>query len=166
MNPASCSGRVERVLARVPERRVPHVVPEPDRLGQVLVEPECPRDDPRDRSRLERVRHPRAVVVALRVDEDLRLALQATEGLRVDDAVAVALERRPYAALLLRKLTASRLERAHRERRQALLERPDPLLEGRSRRPRYFHEARVVAEAGEARECHHLVGWATAGVTP
>ena len=38
-------GRIERVLARVPERRVPHVVPEPDRLREVLVQPQRPRDD-------------------------------------------------------------------------------------------------------------------------
>ena len=33
---------VERVLARVTERRVPHVVAEPDRLDEVLVQPQCP----------------------------------------------------------------------------------------------------------------------------
>ena len=55
------------------------------------------RDDARDAGRLERVRHPRAVVVARRVDEDLRLALQAPERLRVEDPVAVALKRRAHA---------------------------------------------------------------------
>ncbi len=30
---------VESVLAGVPERRVPHVVPEPDRLDEILVQP-------------------------------------------------------------------------------------------------------------------------------
>ena len=67
---------VERLLARVPERRVAGVVAETDRLDEILVEAERPRDDARDRGRLERVRHPGAVVVAVRVDEDLRLALQ------------------------------------------------------------------------------------------
>ena len=89
---------VERVLAGVPERRVARVVPEPDRLDEILVQPQRPRDDARDRGRLERVRHARAVVVALRVDEDLRLPLQPPERLRVDEAVAVALERRPDAS--------------------------------------------------------------------
>src|SRR5205085_8809396 len=37
----------------------------------------------------------RAVVVALVEDEDLRLVLEATEGRRVHDAVAVALELAP-----------------------------------------------------------------------
>ena len=92
---------VERVLARVAERRVPHVVPEADRLDEILVQPQRPGDDARDRRRLERVGHARAVVVAGRVDEDLRLPLQAAERLRVDDPVAVALERRPDVALVL-----------------------------------------------------------------
>ena len=92
---------VERLLAGVTERRVPGVVAEADRLDEILVQPQRTRDDPRDRRRLERVRHAGPVVVALRVDEDLRLALQAPERLRVDEPVAVALERRPHAARLL-----------------------------------------------------------------
>ncbi len=89
-------GRVERLLAGVSERRVTHVVTEADRLDEILVQLERPRHDARDRRRLERVRHARAVVVALGVDEDLRLALQAAKRLRVDDAVTVALERRAH----------------------------------------------------------------------
>ncbi len=122
-------GSVERVLARMPERRVAHVVPEPDRLDEILVQPERPRDDARDRRRLERVGHPRAVVVALGVDEDLRLPLQPPERLRVDDAVAIALELRADLAWLLGKLAPARLEGAHRVRRQLLLARSDDLLE-------------------------------------
>ena len=109
-------GVVEGLLARVPEGRVPGVVPEADRLDEILVEPQRTSDDARDRGRLERVRHARAVVVALRVDEDLGLALEAPERLRVDEPVAIALERRPHAAGLLRAEPASRLVRPHRER--------------------------------------------------
>ncbi len=36
---------VERLLARVPERRVTRVVSETDRLDEVLVETESPRHD-------------------------------------------------------------------------------------------------------------------------
>src|SRR6476646_4956015 len=92
---------VERLLARVPEGRVARVVPEPDRLDEILVEAKGPRDDARDRRRLERVGHPSPVVVAVRVDEDLRLSLQPAERLRVDEPVAVPLERRPHGARLL-----------------------------------------------------------------
>ncbi len=93
--------RVERLLAGVPERRMAEVVPDCDRLGEVLVQPQRAGDDPRDPGRLERMREPRAEVVASRRHEDLGLVLQPPERLRVHDAVAVALERRPQPALVL-----------------------------------------------------------------
>src|SRR4029077_5625931 len=79
---------VERLLPRMPERRVAGVVPEADRLGEILGEAQRPRDDTRDGGRLERVRHSRAVVIAFRIDEDLRLPLQPAERLRGDEPVA------------------------------------------------------------------------------
>ena len=91
--------RVERFLAGVAEGRVAEVVTEPDRLGQVLVQAERPRDRAGDSAGLERVREPGAVVVPLGGDEDLRLVLEPAEGLGVDDPVAVALERRPQRAV-------------------------------------------------------------------
>jgi len=84
--------RVERGLAPVAEGGVAEVVRERYRLGEVFVEPQGPRQPARDLRDLKRVREPRAVVVALVVYEDLRLVLEAAEGLAVDDAVAVALE--------------------------------------------------------------------------
>ena len=86
------------LFAGVTERRVAEVVPERDRLGELLVEPQHLGDRPRDLRHLERVREPRAVVVAVRREEHLRLVLQPAERLAVDDAVAVALERRPQSA--------------------------------------------------------------------
>ena len=111
-------GRVERLFACVTERRVAHVVAEPDCLDEVFVEPQRPRDAAGDRGRLERVRHPRAVVIACGIDEDLGLALQAPKGLRVQDPVAVALERRAQAAIVLGLQPATRLVRPHGQRRQ------------------------------------------------
>ena len=108
--------RVERLLPCVTERRVAGVVAEPDRFDEILVQAERAGDDARDPGRLERVGHPRAVVVAGRVDEDLRLALQPPKRLGVDDPVAVALERRADVALLDRAQPAARLVGAHRER--------------------------------------------------
>ena len=114
----------------MPERRVAGVVPEADRLDEILVEAERASDDAGDAGRLERVGHPGAVVVAGGVDEDLRLALQAPERLGVDDPVAVALERRPDVGLRLGPEPAARLVRADRERREGVvLERADPLGE-------------------------------------
>ena len=110
--------RVERFLAGVAERRVPHVVTEADRLDEILVQAQCAGDDACDARRLQRVRHARAVVVAGGVDEDLCLALQPPKGLRVHDAVTVALERRADAALVLLAKAAARLVRADGERRE------------------------------------------------
>ena len=122
---------VERLLARVAERRMAEIVAEPDRLDEILVQPERPRDAARDARRLERVREPRAEVVALGVDEDLRLVPQPAERLRVDDAVAVALERRAQPALVLCVRAAAALVRANGERRQpALLVLAHEALEG------------------------------------
>ena len=67
---------------------------------------------------LERVREPRAVVIALGGDEDLRLVLEAPERLAVGDAVAIALERAAQPARRLGDEPAARLRRADCERRQ------------------------------------------------
>jgi hypothetical protein len=93
---------VERLLAGVTERCVTHVVPEPDRLGQILVQTQRTGDTAGDPGRLERVRHARPEVVAGGVDEDLRLPLETPERLRVQDPVAVALKRRAQAAFVFR----------------------------------------------------------------
>ena len=77
------------------------VVPEPDRLGQVLVQPQRPGDGAGDPARFEGVGEAGAVVVALRGDEDLGLVLEPPKGLRMDDPVAVALKRRSHRAVLL-----------------------------------------------------------------
>ena len=79
------------------EGRVPDVVTERDRLREILVEQKPARDRARDLRHLQAVRHARAVVVA-RNDVYLRLALQATKCLRVQDAVAVALKIRAERA--------------------------------------------------------------------
>ena len=127
---ALVNGLIERLLARMTERRVAEVVPEPDRLDEVLVQSQRPGDAAGNAGRLERVREPRAVVVALRVDEDLGLVLQPAEGLRVDDAVAVALKRRAQAAFLLLERTAAGFVRAHGQRRErGFLLLPDPRFE-------------------------------------
>src|SRR5947208_2235360 len=93
----SCTSRsmrfapFEAFLTGVPERRMPGVVAEPDRLDEILVQSQRASDDPGDRGCFECVRHPRAVVIAGGVDEDLGLALQPAKWLRVDDPIAVTL---------------------------------------------------------------------------
>jgi hypothetical protein len=133
---------VERFLTGVAERRMAHVVSEADRLDEIFVQPQGPRDAACDRRRLQRVRHARAVVVACRVDEDLGLAFEPAERLRVEDAVAVVLERRAQAAFVLLAEPSPRLVRLHGERREpALLVLAHLRLEGAGDRSRNFRHA-------------------------
>ena len=84
-------GLVQRVLAGMAERRVAEVVGQREGLDQVFVQVERAGHRARDLRDLQAVRQPRAVMVALVVDEDLRLMDQPAERGRMDDAVAVAL---------------------------------------------------------------------------
>ena len=111
---------VEHALARVPERRMAEIVAERDGFGQLFVELQDLGDGPRDLRDLERVRQPRAVVIAGRREEDLRLVLQPAERLRVNDAVAIALKRRPDVVFRLLAQTAARIGALRRLRRQNL----------------------------------------------
>ena len=77
----------------------PRSCAERDRLGEVLVQAENAAERAGDLAGLDRVRQARPVVVALVIDEDLGLVLEAAEGGAVDDAVAVALEREPKRML-------------------------------------------------------------------
>jgi hypothetical protein len=106
---ALLQARVEHLLADVPEGRVPEVVPQADRLRKILVQAQRPRDRARDRRHLQGVRQARAVVVAARRDEHLRLVRQAAKGLAVHDPVAIALERRAQRAVLLRARSQRRI---------------------------------------------------------
>ena len=123
---------VQHVLPDVAERRVAEVVPQPDRLREVLVQPQRPRDRARDLGRLQRVREPRPVVVALRRHEHLRLVLEPPERLAVHDPVAVALEGRPRRRS---RPPAARDPRDRSGRRAARATRP-PAPAGARRRNR------------------------------
>ncbi len=83
---------VERALAGVAEGRMAEIVRQRGGLRQVLVEPERARQRAGDLHHFQRVGEPRAVMVALVIDEHLRLVRQAAEGGGMDDAVAIAAE--------------------------------------------------------------------------
>ena len=83
---------VEGVLAGMAEGRMAEVVRERQRLGKVLVEPEGAGQRPGDLAHLDGVGQPGPEMVALVIDEDLRLVLEPAEGGGMDDPVAVALE--------------------------------------------------------------------------
>ena len=146
--------RLEHALAGVAERRVAQIVAEGDRLGQLLVQPQHLGDGAGDLRHLEGVRQARPVVIAGRREEHLRLVLQAAERLGVDDAVAIALERRPDRILGLGPEPALGGGAAGRLRRQdggfALLEvvanRHDGTLasHGTADRPQLSASSRLV----------------------
>src|SRR4029077_9744509 len=75
------------------ERSVPHVVPQRDRFREGLVERECRGQGPGDLGHVQGVGETGDVVVAFGVEEDLRLVLEATERLGMNDPVPVPLER-------------------------------------------------------------------------
>ena len=81
-------------LAGMAERRVAEIVTKRDRFGELFVQPQHLRDRARNLRHFERVRQAGAVVIAGRREEHLRLVLQPAERLGVDDAIAIALERR------------------------------------------------------------------------
>ena len=67
------------------------VVAQGDGLGQILVEPQAPGNGPGDAGHLQGVGHAGAVVVSLRLEEDLGLVHEPAEGFGVDDPVNVPL---------------------------------------------------------------------------
>ena len=79
-----------------------------DRLGQRLVERQAGSQCSGDLRDLERVGQARDVVVAIGIDEDLRLVLQPSERLGVDDPIAVTLEGRAQRIRLFRPGPAAR----------------------------------------------------------
>ena len=111
---------VEHPLARMAERRVAEVVAQRDRLGELLVQLQHLRDRSRDLRDLERVRQPRAVVIACRREEHLRLVLEPAERLGVHDAIAVALERRTHVVFRFFAQPPARVGALRRLRRQNL----------------------------------------------
>ena len=66
---------IQCALSGVAEGRVAEIVSEGDRLGEILVEHERAADRARQARDLERVRQARAVMIALRLEEDLRFVL-------------------------------------------------------------------------------------------
>ena len=108
---------IERALAGMAERRMAEIVGQRQRLGEVFVDAERARQRARHLRDFERMGEPGAVVVALVEHEDLRLVLEAAEGGRMDDAVAVAAEGAAALAGRLGVQPAAALPRIARKRR-------------------------------------------------
>ena len=83
---------IERALAGMAEGRMAEIVGKRGGLRQVLVEAERAGERAGDLHHFERMGEPRAVMVALVVDEDLRFVRQPAEGGGMDDPVAIPAE--------------------------------------------------------------------------
>ena len=90
---AGFEAAVERSLAGVTEWRVPEIMGQRQRLGQVLVEAERASERASDLGDFQGVSQPGAKMIAFVKHENLGLVGEPAEGGGVDDAVAVATER-------------------------------------------------------------------------
>src|SRR5579862_3681127 len=93
---------VERLLAGMTEWCVPEIVRKAERFGEILIDCQHTCNRPGDLRHLERMGQPRAVIIALVLDEDLGLVLQAAKSGGMDDTVTVALVTAPGGAFRLR----------------------------------------------------------------
>ncbi len=98
---------LKRLLAGMAERRVSKIVGQRQGFDEVFVDHQRPRQRPRDLRHLQAVRQPGAVMIALVVDEHLRLVGEAAEGRTMHDAVAVALIGRAHDAIRLGHQTSA-----------------------------------------------------------
>src|SRR5262245_21696986 len=76
----------------MPEGGVSEIVRKADGFGKRFVERERPRDGAANLRNLERMGDPGAIQIALVIHEHLGLVDEAAERIRMDDAVASALE--------------------------------------------------------------------------
>jgi len=73
----------------MPKRRVPEIVSQRQRFGEIFIQAEGARDRAGNLHNLKRVRETRAVVIAFVIDENLRFVGETPERGRVDDPVAI-----------------------------------------------------------------------------
>ena len=83
---------MQYAFAGVAKRCVAEVMSERHRLGQILIEPQRPSERASHLADFQRVGQTRPEMLALVMQEDLGLVLEAAKGGRMDDAVPVALE--------------------------------------------------------------------------
>ena len=103
--------RMQSILARMTKRGVANIMGKAQGLGQILVQPQRPRNHPANLRHLKAVGQADAVMVTIGRHEHLRLVAQPAKGDGMDDAVAVALirpSRPPRQRALDRKLAPAR----------------------------------------------------------
>ena len=102
------------------ERRMAEIMRQGHGLGQVLINPQDPRNRPGDLRDLDRVGQARTVIIALVINEDLGLILQLAERAGMNDPVAVALKDAPGQAFGFGIKATARPRRIGRKERPPL----------------------------------------------
>src|SRR4029077_17578159 len=90
--PITSEALVERPLAGMPKWRMPQIMHERQRFGEVFVEAQGTRERAGDLHNFERVRQSCAEVIAFVIDKHLRFMSEPPERRRMDDPVAIAAE--------------------------------------------------------------------------
>ena len=89
---------VESPLPRMAERGVPQIVAQGDRLGQILIQAQRPRDGTGDLGYLEGMGQAGTVMIPFGRQENLRFVLETAERFRMQDAIPVPLISGPIGA--------------------------------------------------------------------
>ncbi len=92
---------IQLFLARVPERRMPDVVHQRQRLGEIGIQVQRPRHGARNLRHFQCMRQPVAEMIGKPRSENLRLRLKPPESPRMNDAIAVP---RIFVAVRMRSL--------------------------------------------------------------
>src|SRR2546430_16369431 len=96
------------------------IVTKPDRLGENFIETKRLGDGATDLRDFQNVCEPRAVVITFRGQENLRLVLEAAKRLAVNDAIAIALIRRPKVVFRFVVIAAARVGALRRARSESI----------------------------------------------
>ena len=81
----------QRILTGMTEGRMAQIVAHTNGLRQIFIESQCPCNGAGNAGNLQGVGHAGAVVIALRLQKNLRLVHQTAEGFAVDNAVNIPL---------------------------------------------------------------------------
>src|SRR5882762_271934 len=109
---------VELAFSGVPERRVPDVMNQSQRFGQIGIESQRPRYRAGNLRHLQRMCEAIAKVIGIPRRENLRFCFEAPERPRVNHTVAVPRINAPVRMQRLRITPSARLCRKHRIRNQ------------------------------------------------
>ena len=92
---------VKRVLASMAKGRVAQVMRQRDCLGEFRIESKCAADRARHLCHFNRMSQPRAIIIALMFQKNLRLVFQTAKGTGMNDPVSIPLKTTAKSTLAL-----------------------------------------------------------------